>query len=88
MHDFMQSLQMRCPVEQTMGLSTVIIASAPIATPSVFSLWNSEMRSSSGQPGSGTPKGLFLKATLPLSSGFSFRPLEQESLPCSWQMMQ
>ena len=88
MHDFMQSLQMRCPVAQTIGLSTVIIASAPMGTASFCSLWNSEMRSSSGQPASGTPKGLFLKAALPLSSGFSFRPVEQESLPCSWQMMQ
>ena len=71
-----------------MGLSTAIMASAPIATPSVLSLWNSEMRSSSGHPASGTPKALFLKATFPFSSGFSFRPFEHESLPCSWHQMQ
>src|SRR5476649_1544926 len=61
MHDFMQSLQMRCPVEHTVGLSMTIMASAPMAQPSVLSLWNSEMRSSRGQPASGTPNGLFLK---------------------------
>src|SRR5688500_10291982 len=97
MHDFMQSLQMRWPVEQTVGLSTTIMASAPIAQPSVLSLWNSEMRSSSGQPLSGTPKGLFLKEIGPRpsdaaasagASGFSRMPLEQESLPCSWHQMQ
>src|SRR5687767_3482966 len=97
MHDFMQSLQMRWPVEQTVGLSITIIASAPIAQPSVFSLWNSEMRSSRGQPASGTPKGLFLKTTgtdsivAAASAGaatFSRMPLEQESLACSWHQMQ
>ncbi len=88
MHDFMQSLQMRWPVAHTVGLSITIMASAPIAHPSVFSLWNSEMRSSSGQPASGTPKGLFLNATVPSSAGFSFRPLEHESLSCSWHQMQ
>src|SRR5688572_15921497 len=97
MHDFMQSLQMRCPVAQTVGLSTTIIASAPTGQPSDLSLWNSEMRSSSGQPASGTPNGLFLKVIGPPPSdapasagatGFSFRPLEHESLPCSWHQMQ
>src|SRR5512138_1762701 len=97
MHDFMQSLQMRWPVAHTVGLSTTIIASAPIATPSVLSLWNSEMRSSSGQPASGTPNGLFLKATGPRpddasasagAAGLSLSPLEHESLPCSWHQMQ
>src|SRR2546425_529684 len=33
MHDFMQSLQMRCPVAATSGLSTQITASAPSAQP-------------------------------------------------------
>ena len=33
MHDFMQSLQMRCPVAAHMGLSIVTIASAPIGFP-------------------------------------------------------
>ncbi len=52
MHDFMQSLQIRWPVAATIGLSTQIIASAPIGQPSARSLWNSEIRSSSGQPAS------------------------------------
>src|SRR5258708_38494471 len=97
MHDFMQSLQMRCPVAHTIGLSITIIARAPTAHPSLFSLWNSEMRSSSGQPASGTPKGLFLKVigsrpneavASAGTSGFSLRPLEHESLACSWHQMQ
>src|SRR5512134_3488551 len=97
MHDFMQSLQMRWPVRQTVGLSTTMVASAPIGQPCVFSLWNSEMRYSTGQPGSGTPKGLFLKVIGPRpidafasagATGFSLSPLEHESLPCSWHQMQ
>src|SRR3954465_10143556 len=97
MQDFMQSLQMRWPVAQQVGLSITIIASAPIAQPSVFTLWNSEMRSSSGQPLSGTPKGLFLKGIetglegadpSAAAGAFSRMPFEQESLPCSWHQMQ
>jgi hypothetical protein len=96
MHDFMQSLQMRWPVAHTVGLSMTIMASAPIAQPSVLILWNSEMRSSSGQPASGTPNGLFLKMigspTAALSGveddDFSLRPFEHESLSCSWHQMQ
>ena len=61
MHDFMQSLQMRCPVAATIGLSTQIIASAPIGQPSARSLWNSEIFSSSGQPASVTPNGALLE---------------------------
>ena len=60
----MQSLQMRWPVAATIGLSTTMIASAAIARPCVFAMWNSEIFSSSGQPASVTPNGLFLKATL------------------------
>src|SRR6476661_335509 len=60
MHDFMQSLQIRCPVAAAIGLSMQIIASAPSGQPSARSLWNSEMRSSSGQPASVTPKADFL----------------------------
>ena len=91
MHDFMQSLQMRWPVPAAIGLSTQIIASAPTATPSARSLWNSEIFSSSGQPASDTPKTVFLNGsawTLPSAGFFSSRPREQESLPCSWHQMQ
>src|SRR3954471_4447275 len=97
MHDFMQSLQMRWPVTQVIGLSTTMVASAPIGQPSLFSFWNSEMRSSSGHPASGTPNGLFLKmigsraidafASAGMTD-FSFNPFEHESLPCSWHQMQ
>jgi hypothetical protein len=48
-------------------------------------MWNSEIFSSSGQPASGTPNTVFLKA---VGGAFSFKPLEQESLPCSWHQMQ
>ena len=65
MHDFMQSLQMRWPVAATSGLSMQIIASAPSGQPSARSLWNSEMRSSSGQPASVTLNGDFLNGTSP-----------------------
>jgi hypothetical protein len=91
MHDFMQSLQIRWPVAATIGLSMQIIASAPIGTPSARSLWNSEIRSSSGQPASVTPNGLFLNGTssgAPSAGFFSGKPVEHESLPCSWHQMQ
>jgi hypothetical protein len=91
MHDFMQSLQIRWPVAAAIGLSTQIVASAPIAQPSARSLWNSEMRSSSGQPASVTPNGLFLNgfsSGVPSAGFFSNRPREHESLPCSWHQMQ
>ena len=88
MHDFMQSLQMRWPVAATIGLSTQIIASAPIGQPSARSLWNSEMRSSSGHPASVTLNGDFLNGTSPGSGFFSSRPVAHESLPCSWHQMQ
>ena len=51
----MQSLQIRCPVAATIGLSTQIIASAPSGQPLGAKLWNSEIRSSSGQPARVTP---------------------------------
>ena len=89
MHDFMQSLQMRCPVAATRGLSTQITASAPSAQPSARSLWNSEIFSSRGQPASVTPKGDFLNGAAPPSAGFfSCRPDEHESFCCSWHQMQ
>jgi hypothetical protein len=50
-----------------------------------LTMWNSEIFSSSGQPASGTPNTVFLKA---VAGAFSFKPLEQESLPCSWHQMQ
>ena len=86
----MQSLQMRCPVAAAIGLSMTITASAESALPCALSVWNSEIFSSSGQPASVTPNGLFLNTTLPGVSarGFSFRPLEQESLLCVWHQMQ
>ena len=85
----MQSLQIRWPVAATIGLSIVIIASAPTETPSDLSFWNSEMRSSSGHPANGTPNTVFLNGGAPPSAGaFSFRPCEQESRPCSWHQMQ
>ena len=84
----MQSLQIRWPVAATIGLSMHIIASAPSGQPSARSLWNSEMRSSSGQPASVTLNGDFLNGTS-LSGGFlSGSPCAQESLPCSWHQMQ
>ena len=55
----MQSLQMRCPVAATSGLSTAAMASAPIEKPSLFSRFISEIFSSSGQPASVTPNGDF-----------------------------
>jgi hypothetical protein len=90
MHAFMQSLQMRWPVAAASGLSTTMIASAASARPRVFAMWNSEIFSSSGQPASVTPNGLFLNATRCGSSAgaFSRRPLEHESLPCAWHQMQ
>ena len=56
----MQSLQILWPVAATIGLSMHIIASAPSGQPSARSLWNSEMRSSSGHPASVTLNGDFL----------------------------
>ena len=91
MHDFMQSLQIRCPVAATSGLSTQITASAPSGTPSARSLWNSEIFSSSGQPASVTPNRLFLNGfsgTGPSAGFFSNSPCAQESFPCSWHQMQ
>jgi hypothetical protein len=85
MQAFMQSLQMRCPVAAASGLSTAIMASAPIGWPRVFTRWNSEIFSSSGQPASSTPNTVFLK---PVAGAFSFSPFAHESLPCSWHQMQ
>ena len=86
----MQSLQMRWPVAATIGLSTQMTASAPIACPCAFSFWNSEIFSSSGQPASVTPNALFLKVTCRrrVGDGFSRSPFEHESLPCVWHQMQ
>ena len=89
MHDFMQSLQIRCPVAATIGLSTQIMASAATAQPSARSVWNSEIFSSSGQPASVTPNGDFLNAAGEPSAGFlSRKPEEHESFCCSWHQMQ
>ena len=66
-----------------------IIASAPSAQPSARSLWNSEIRSSSGQPASGTPNGERLNGGgAPSGVFFSRRPDEHESFCCSWHQMQ
>ena len=80
----MQSLQMRCPVAATSGLSTTAIARAPTEKPSLFSRFISEIFSSSGQPASVTPNGDFWKAPVLRS----FRPREQLSLPWLWHQMQ
>ena len=91
MHDFMQSLQIRWPVPATSGLSTQMIASAASGQPSARSLWNSEIFSSSGQPASVTPNGLFLNGLsggAPSAGFFSTSPRAHESLPCSWHQMQ
>ena len=58
----MQSLQMRCPVAATSGLSTAAMASAPMEKPSLLRRFISEIFSSSGQPASVTPNGDFWKA--------------------------
>ncbi len=87
----MQSLQMRCPVAAAIGLSTTIIASAAIGWPWVFTRWNSEIFSSSGQPASVTPNGDLRKGALAGSAplgAFSRSPREQESLPWLWHQMQ
>lgn len=80
----MQSLQMRCPVAASSGLSTAAIASAPMEKPSLFSRFISEIFSSSGQPASVTPNGDFWKA--PVLRSLS--PREQLSLPWLWHQMQ
>ena len=49
-----------------------MIASAPSAWPSVLTLWNSEIFSSSGQPANLTPKTFFLNAATPPSAGGFF----------------
>ena len=54
----MQSLQMRWPVPGHIGLSTVTMASAPMASPRLRTMCISEIFSSSGQPASGMPSGL------------------------------
>ena len=84
----MQSLQMRCPVAATIGLSMAMVASAATAWPCVFSWWNSEMRSSSGQPARLTPNGERFHAASPEAPGLSRIPFEQESLPWLWHQMQ
>src|SRR5260221_11986954 len=89
MQDFMQSLQMLCPVAAAMGLSMTSTASAESALPWAFRVWNSEIFSSSGQPASVTPNGLFLNTALfgVSAGGFSLRPLEQGSLLWVWDHM-
>ena len=57
----MQSLQMRWPVAAAIGLSTAMMPSAASGSPRAFTMWNSEIFSSSGQPASGTPNTVFLK---------------------------
>ena len=80
----MQSLQMRCPVAATSGLSTTAMASAPMEKPSLLRRFISEIFSSSGQPASVTPNGDFWKAPVLRS----LRPREQLSLPWLWHQMQ
>jgi hypothetical protein len=89
MQAFMQSLQIRCPVAAHIGLSITMVASAEIARPWVFRVWNSEIFSSSGQPASVTPKALFWNVTLwgASAEGFSRCPVEHESLPWVWDQM-
>ena len=80
----MQSLQMRWPVAAHIGLSIDDDgqrADGLAAAPSTRFI--SEIFSSSGQPASGTPNGLFLNSPV-----FSFRPVEQLSLPWLWHQMQ
>ena len=88
MHDFMQSLQIRCPVAATSALSTVMIASAPIEWPATLAAWNSEIFSSNGQPASVTPNALRRNAPTSPFGAFSRSPFEHESLLCLWHQMQ
>ena len=81
----MQSLQMRWPVAASIGLSTAMMPSAASGSPRAFTMWNSEIFCSSGQPASATPNGVLRK---PSAGGFSLRPFEHESFPCSWHQMQ
>ncbi len=80
----MQSLQMRWPVAAAIGLSTATMASAPMLCPWDLTRFISEIFSSSGQPASVTPNGLFWNAPVLRS----FKPREQLSLPWLWQKMQ
>ncbi len=79
----MQSLQMRWPVAAHIGLSITAMARAPSAWPPASTRFISEIFSSSGQPASTTPNGLFLNSPV-----FSLSPFEQESLPWLWHQMQ
>ena len=79
----MQSLQMRWPVAAHIGLSITVMASAPSVCPSAAARFISEIFSSSGQPASTTPNGLFLNSPF-----FSLSPFEQLSLPWLWHQMQ
>ena len=83
MQAFMQSLQMRWPVPGAIGLSTTIIASAAIESPSLRRTCISPIFSFSGQPASLTPSGFFLVAPV-----LSCIPFEHESFSRSWQYMQ
>ena len=83
MQDFMQSLQMRWPVAAHIGLSMTTMARAPTVRPRAAVRFISEIFSSSGHPARVTPKGLFLNSPV-----FSFRPVEQLSLPWLWHQMQ
>jgi hypothetical protein len=83
MQAFMQSLQMRWPVPGHIGLSTVTIASAPIASPRLRAVCISEIFSSSGHPGSRIPSAF--SVTLPALSRI---PFEQLSLSRSWHSTQ
>ncbi len=80
----MQSLQMRCPVAATMGLSIVTIARPPMLKPSAFTVLSSETFSSSGQPASVTPNTVFWN----VPDFLSLRPREQLSFPWLWHQMQ
>ena len=61
----------------------VTMASAPTLKPPSFTVFISEIFSSSGQPFKGTPNGLFLNSPV-----FSLMPVEHESLPWLWHLMQ
>ena len=70
---------------RAIGLSTAMMPSAASGSPRALTMWNSEIFSSSGQPASGTPNTVLRN---PSAGAFSFKPFEQESLPCSWHQMQ
>jgi len=83
MQAFIQSLQMRWPVPGHIGLSTVTMVRAPMASPRLRTVCISEIFSSSGHPARRMPSGLV--TTVP---ALSRMPFEQVSLSRSWQSTQ